>query len=97
MEAKNMARTVKRQPAPPSLSTAEKAELRRLLDLVEPFDTSNEAYDVGENPPRGLIAALEFVEAHGITTSARLRAFRCRGERWLIDSRVMSDLRQLLK
>jgi len=79
------------------LNATEKAELRRLLDKVEPFDPGRpEApFDLGENPPPGLLEALEYVEAHGIGTGASLRAVKCRGDSWLIDSRIMADLRRL--
>jgi hypothetical protein len=89
----NMPR-IRPKPAPPSgLDAAQKAELRALLAQVEPFDPCpDEPYDLGENPPDGLLAALEYVESHGVGTGVRMRAFKCRSG-WIIDSRIVADLR----
>jgi len=88
-----MARKIEVRAATPSPNAAQKAELCRVLARIPAF-APLPVRDVGENPPAGLIAALECVFGHGLQTGTNLRAYRCR-ERWLIDSRIMLDQRRL--
>ena len=80
-------------PAPAGLNTAQRAELRALLGKVPAFDPLP-PHDVGEDAPPELIEAIQYVMAHGIRTGAALRAYEA-GDQWLIDSRIMDDLRRL--
>ena len=88
-----MAKAVKRTAPPRGMNTAQRAELRALLDKVPAFDPLP-PHDVGEDAPPELIEAIQYVMAHGIRTGVALRAYEA-GDQWLIDSRIMEDLRRL--
>ena len=89
-----MAKAVKRTAPPPrGLNAVEKAELRALLvDVADVVDLGPEQpFDIGENASPALIAAVKYAVALGV----RLRAVECYGGQWLIDCRVVDDLRRL--
>jgi hypothetical protein len=75
------------------MNTAQRAELRALLvDVADVVDLDPEQpFDIGEDASPALIAVVKYALTHG----ARLRAVECYGGQWLIDSRIMQDLRRL--